>query len=119
MEQTDARDLKNLPDQIDCAVIDVSLVPLASILGAVRRLIRPNATVVALFKPQYETRDPRILRHGIVKDDKSRKELLSVFREWLNARGWRIMGETESPIKGGKGNTEYLFYLKTESKNSL
>ena len=111
MEQTDVRDLKNLPDQIALAVIDVSLVPLASILGAVRRLIRPDAAVVALFKPQYETRDAAVLRHGVIRDPAEREKLLADFGEWARTHDWVIQGQVESPIRGNKGNAEYLFFL--------
>ena len=112
MEETDVRDLTALPDAADIAVIDVSLIRLRDILPYARRLLAPRGAVVALFKPQYETRDPSVLRHGIIRDPENRKKLLADFRAWLNSHNWRIMGEMESPIRGSKGNTEYLFYLK-------
>lgn len=111
MEGTDVRHLDALPESIDLAVIDISLLPLRDILPSVRRLLGAQGSAVALFKPQYETRDPSLLRHGIIRDDATREALLNDFAEWAAGHGWRIAGQIVSPIRGGEGNTEYLFHL--------
>lgn len=113
MENTDIRDLKELPEAVDCIVIDVSLISLRGILPSVRRFLAKDGIVVALFKPQYETRDPKLLRHGIVKDDAVRKKLLDDFTAWAEANGWHILQSMESPIRGTGGNKEYLLYLES------
>lgn len=110
MEQTDVRKIESLPEPIDFVVIDVSLIPLERILPHVRRLA-PKAEIIALFKPQYQTRDPAILKHGVVRDEHSREKLVSEFEQWLSEHGWIVREKTESPIRGDKGNKEYLFYL--------
>lgn len=111
MESTDVRDVAELPDPIDLAVMDISLISLRDILPAVRRFLKPNGAVIALFKPQYETRDPSKLHHGIVKDDETREALVRGFISWLKEHNWKIVSYIVSPIRGGKGNTEYLFHL--------
>ena len=112
MEQTDVRDLASLPDAMDIAVMDVSLISLRDILLYVRRLLAPDADVIALFKPQYETRDPRILRRGVIKSAEDRERILEEFKHWLVAHEWRIVGQITSPITGSTGNTEYLFHIR-------
>lgn len=112
MESTDVRDIENLPELVDCIVIDVSLVSLRNILPVVRRFLAKDGIVGALFKPQYETRDPKLLLHGVVKDDATRKTLLKEFTAWAEANGWRILQLMESPILGTEGNKEYLLHLK-------
>lgn len=111
MEETDIRHLEKLPELADIATIDVSLISLTDILPHAKRLLKPDGFVVALFKPQYETRDPAMLRHGIVKDDATREQLLAEFTAWLDEHGWKIEGKIESPIRGSEGNVEYLFKL--------
>lgn len=118
MERADARDLKKLPDLIDLAVIDVSLISLRGILPSIGRLLTPNGAVVALFKPQYETRDPRILHHGIITEAESREKLLADFTDWLAEHKWSIIGRMQSPVTGAKGNVEYLFYLKQSGQEA-
>lgn len=112
MENTDVRDLAALPEKVALAVIDVSLISLRNILPHVGRLLAPDGIAVALFKPQYETRDSSLLHHGIVRDSAARESLLADFRAWVGAHGWHSVDWMESPITGSKGNTEYLFYLR-------
>ena len=114
MEQTDVRDVRDvreLPESVDLAVIDISLISLRDILPHAGRMLSSGGRVIALFKPQYETRDPRMLRHGIVKDPESREKLLADFRTWLDSHGWETHDWMESPITGSKGNAEYIFYI--------
>ncbi len=110
MESTDIRDVKSFPEKIDLVTADVSLISLRNILPHVARLA-PGSEAVVLFKPQYETRDPSILRHGVIIDETARAALLSDFKEWLAANGWKVLGLTVSPIRGSEGNVEYLFYI--------
>lgn len=111
MEGTDVRDLASLPELADVGVIDVSLIPLREILPAVRRLLRPGGEAVALFKPQYETRDPRVLHRGVIREEAPREALRDDFIQGLEANRWEIKNQVESPVIGGKGNKEYLFHL--------
>lgn len=111
-EETDIRHVERLPELVDLATIDISLVSLTQILPHVKHLLKPEARVIALFKPQYETRDPAMLHHGIVKDDASREQLLNDFTQWLAENSWHIEGKIESPIRGSEGNVEYLFMLR-------
>ena len=111
MEKMDARDLAMLPDRIDLAVIDVSLVSLRNILPALARFLTGNGSIIALFKPQYETRDPAKLYHGVIRDVEDSRQLLNDFIVWAGGNGWNVMNWIESPIKGLKGNTEYLLHM--------
>ncbi|MBI2056101.1 MAG: TlyA family RNA methyltransferase [Candidatus Sungbacteria bacterium] len=112
MEGTDVRDIKKLQDTPKLVTIDVSLVSLRNILLAVMRLMPQGGEVVALFKPQYETRDPKMLKAGIVTDDIYREALFQDFIAWAREVGWKVMQTMVSPIRGGEGNVEYLIHLK-------
>lgn len=112
MERIDVRDLKNLPEQVDLITIDVSLISLRQILPAVRAFLNPNGFMLALFKPQYETRDSKLLKHGVIRDAAPRETLLESFIGWTRANCWQVIEWMESPIRGDKGNLEYLVYLK-------
>lgn len=110
MEGMDVRDIEKLPDHPKLIAVDVSLVSLRSILPAVLRLMDENADVISLFKPQYETRDPKMLKHGIVIDDSYRESLFRDFIAWAKMGGWNITGTMVSPIRGSEGNIEYLLH---------
>ena len=112
MEETDVRHLEKLPELLGYATIDVSLISLRDILASISRFLLPEGGVVALFKPQYETRDPKVLVRGVIKDHQVRETLLSDFVTWAEERGWNLKNQMESPIRGSEGNVEYLLYLR-------
>lgn len=116
MDSTDVRNLSGLPEEADLVSIDVSLISLRDILGAVGRFLKEGGAVVALFKPQYEARDTSILRHGVVKNAEDRKRLLKDFISWTETNGWMIADKMESPIRGSEGNVEYLLYLQSAKR---
>jgi len=113
MEETDIRHVEKLPEFADLATIDISLISIREILPHARRLLKLDGCVIALFKPQYETRDPRILIHGIIRDATARVVLLENFIVWLGMHNWQVIKQIESPIHGSGGNTEYLFKLRS------
>ncbi len=112
MEETDVRDTPHLPEVVDLVTIDVSLISLRDILSHVGRFLSKSGSVVALFKPQYETRDQKILHHGVIEDKVAREKLLKDFITWAKDSGWRVIDWMESPIQGSEGNVEYLLYLR-------
>lgn len=112
MEGTDVRDLERLPELVDLITIDVSLISLRGISLHVGRFLKKSGAVVALFKPQYETRDPKTLRHGVIRDSGAREKILSEFISWAEMHGWKLQKKITSPIHGSKGNVEYLLHLR-------
>jgi 23S rRNA (cytidine1920-2'-O)/16S rRNA (cytidine1409-2'-O)-methyltransferase len=100
-----------LPEIGDLAVIDVSFISLALVLPALPPLLRPAAPVVALVKPQFEVGRARIGKGGIVRDEAARADALAATSATAEKLGYRVMGNTTSPITGGKGNIEFLLHL--------
>lgn len=112
MEKTDVRNLQNLPEQVDLAVMDVSLISLRDTLPLATRFLKPEGLVIALFKPQYETRDPRLLKNGVIISQVARETLLNEFLMWADGAGWQTIQHMKSPIRGSTGNVEYLLLLQ-------
>lgn len=112
MEQTDIRNVKNLPDKIDLAVIDVSFISLELILESVKKLLKTNGQIIALVKPQFETQKEDKNKSGIVKTDEIREKVIEKIRNFCNEIGLETLGVIESPILGGSGNKEYLILLQ-------
>ena len=113
--QTNARFLtpehfNSLPEII---AIDVSFISLKLILGPVFESSAKNSEIIALIKPQFEL-EKRDLKRGIVKSDEIRLKAVDLLREFLkeNYPAVKEMGLIDSPIKGAKGNLEFLWHLK-------
>lgn len=96
------------PEPIELLVADLSFISLAKALPAPLALTAPRAQAVLLVKPQFEVGPDRVGKGGIVKDAAARAEAATDVATWLQARGWRILGECVSPILGGDGNEERL-----------
>lgn len=109
-EQTSARILteQHIPEKIDIIVCDASFISLVKVLERPLEFAKPGAILVALVKPQFEAERSDVGKGGVVRDEAVRQAACDKVRDWLIASGWTIMGVTESPITGPKGNVEFL-----------
>jgi 23S rRNA (cytidine1920-2'-O)/16S rRNA (cytidine1409-2'-O)-methyltransferase len=92
---------------LDWITADVSFISLTLALPAALALARPGAHLVALIKPQFEA-GRGALRKGIVRDPAVHARVRDEIAAFLTARGWQVLGVTESPVTGGDGNREFL-----------
>lgn len=112
MEKTDIRDVSVLPEKIDIAVADVSFISLRKILPVVVKLLRPNAQILAMVKPQFEADKQTASKHkGVIKNDKIRREILKDFEQWSKDY-FVIEGKADSEVAGAKGNVERFYLLR-------
>lgn len=111
-EKTDIRKLGNLPEKVDLATIDVSFISLTLVLPYVQKFLKPQGKIIALLKPQFEVGRGKT-KKGIVKDETLRKQAVEKFKQWAEDNNFKVNGVIESPIKGTRGNIEYLFYLES------
>ena len=95
----------------NAAVADLSF---RSIKGAASHILElANVTwLVALIKPQFEVPKWQENFFGVIEDDNLMKETLTNVFANLQAEGIGIYNAVKSPIKGHKGNTEFLALLK-------
>ncbi len=114
MERTNIRNLtrKELPCIPEFGTVDVSFISLRKVLPVLLPLMTEQPELVVLIKPQFEAGPKNIGKGGIVRDPKVRemvvKDLKGFFSDELMLK---ISGITESPIKGAKGNVEFLCHL--------
>jgi 23S rRNA (cytidine1920-2'-O)/16S rRNA (cytidine1409-2'-O)-methyltransferase len=106
---------------IDMVVTDVSFISLIKILEKLKSLLviasdevarQSSPIIVALIKPQFEAgKDIMDKCEGVIRDEKIRKRVLEETLAKIDKLGYQRLGLIESPIKGAKGNVEYLVYL--------
>ncbi len=95
MERQNILYLESLPELVDLITIDVTFTSLKKIMPVVRKF---GNKIIALLKPQYESSELALKHHGVIPQQYL-QEIISQFS---------FEKITESPIKGGSGNTEYL-----------
>lgn len=111
MERINARHLERLPEAVGIVTIDVSFISLRLILPRVARWLTPGGQVIALVKPQFEAGPEQVGKGGIVRDVRTHRDVLMGVSAWAETHGWRTHGLIRSPIKGAKGNVEFLIWL--------
>jgi 23S rRNA (cytidine1920-2'-O)/16S rRNA (cytidine1409-2'-O)-methyltransferase len=120
LERTNARRLS--PDLIppansgpqeppSLAVIDVSFISLAKVLGPAVSCLAPGHDVLALVKPQFEVGRERVGKGGVVRDGEARRDALVKAGEAALALGEAVLGYRSSGLPGPKGNRETFLWL--------
>ncbi len=102
------RDL--VPDKIDTATIDVSFISLLKVIPKVLEFLTQQGEIVALIKPQFEVGRKDVGKGGVVRDESKQIEVVEKIKSESIKMGLEVKGVTASPIKGPKGNVEYLMY---------
>lgn len=115
LEKTNARHLtrEQVPEPIDLIVCDASFIGLKTILAAPITLACQTAILVALIKPQFEVGKGKVGKGGVVRDERLHSEVCDDIAAWLDGlTDWSVVGVSESPITGPKGNKEFLIAAK-------
>ena len=120
MERTNIRYLtdEQIPEPIDFISVDVSFISLTLILPVVYRFLREGGSCACLVKPQFEAGREKVGKNGIIKDPAVHLEVLQKIYRFALELGFSVRGLDFSPIKGAKGNIEYLMYLCKDSEPS-
>jgi 23S rRNA (cytidine1920-2'-O)/16S rRNA (cytidine1409-2'-O)-methyltransferase len=112
LERTNARFITNneIPDKLDIIVCDASFISATVILTAAMQLVAHNAMMVTLVKPQFEVDSHEVEAGGIIVSKELHQKSIDKVKTFLTNNGWIVKGVVESPIKGMKGNTEFLLF---------
>lgn len=93
-------------------VADLSFISLTLVLPAVVNSVASNAEFIVLVKPQFELGADALNKKGIVSDNRVRVKALEKLTAFCKENNWQVLGSSQSPIKGGDGNVEYLLHFK-------
>lgn len=113
MERTNARYVESLPEQVTLVTIDASFISLRLLLPVARGwLAREGGEIVALIKPQFEAGRAEVSRgEGVIQDPAIHRRVLEEILAFSEVAGFSIYGLIRSPLKGPKGNSEFLVHL--------
>ena len=118
MEQTNARYLESLPEKIDLAVVDASFISLKILLPVIMKWTKAGGLIVCLVKPQFEAGRKEAGRgEGVIRKPEIHRQVLVEIIEFAGGLGLGVLGLMRSPIKGPKGNVEFLLELGGQAKN--
>lgn len=122
LERTNIRYVteEQIPDPIDFISVDVSFISLTLVLPVAWKLLKDQACMVCLVKPQFEAGKDKVGKKGVVREPQIHKEVIRKVADCAVGLGFAVKGLDYSPIKGPEGNIEYLLFLqKTDSEGGL
>jgi len=125
MEETNARYVESLPEQIDFVTVDASFISLKILLPVVKRWFfllssfvdeerrkKKEENIVALIKPQFEAGKKDVARgDGVIRDPAIHRQVLIDVLSFAQQAGFNVRGLIKSPLLGPKGNAEFLVWL--------
>jgi 23S rRNA (cytidine1920-2'-O)/16S rRNA (cytidine1409-2'-O)-methyltransferase len=121
MERTNARNLavNNFPLHPDLAVIDVSFISIKLILPVAKAIMGTEGRFLVLIKPQFEAGRGQVGKNGVVRDAQVHIRVLKDIVASSLSFCLYVNNLTFSPIKGPKGNIEFLADIRTGLGNSV
>jgi len=126
MEETNARFVESLPEQVDFVTVDASFISLKILLPMVKKWLPPSppsplpmgegrrgeGNIIALIKPQFEAGKKDVARgDGVIRNQEVHKQVLLEILNFAQKEGFGIRGLIKSPLLGPKGNVEFLVWL--------
>ena len=111
LEKINARYLANahIPESIDVLTADLSFISLTKVLPAAHRFLKLNSWVFVLIKPQFEALRREVRKGGVVTSASVIQRITSEICDFADKNlGWKFIDVIASPIKGPKGNIEYV-----------
>ena len=115
LEEMHIKDLKEEDinnEKVDFIVIDVSFISLTKVIPYFKKFLAKTGKIVMLVKPQFEVGREKIGRNGVVENEEYHDEAIKKIISFSKEGGYELLGVEDSPIKGTKGNKEFLMLLK-------
>ena len=123
MEETNARFVESLPEQVSLVTVDASFISLKILLPVIKKWLVPLSSnqgqmkeerrdIIALIKPQFEAGKKDVSRgDGVIRDPEVHHQVLMDVLNYAEREGFAIQGLIKSPLLGPKGNAEFLVWL--------
>ena len=114
MERTNFRYLtpEDFDELADGSVMDVSFISILKLIPEIYKLTKDDSLGVWLIKPQFEIEKEKLGKHGVVREAELHEEVLHKTIEGIIKEGYTILDLDYSPIRGPKGNIEFLCFTQ-------
>lgn len=118
MERTNIRYVtpEDIGEPVDFVSVDVAFISLTKVLLPIKALMKENARIVCLIKPQFEAGREKVGKKGVVRDKSVHEEVIAMIINYARSIGFDILGFDYSPIRGPEGNIEYLLYMENDAE---
>ncbi len=99
-------------EEVDLILIDTSFISIEKFLAHLLGFLKRGGTILGLIKPQFEVGKGDVGKGGVVRDPTLHQKVIDRISNFCRGLGLEILGVTESPLLGPKGNKEFFIYLR-------
>jgi len=103
---------EEVEEGIDLILIDTSFISMEKFLPHLLGFLKRGGAILGLIKPQFEVGRREVGKGGVVREAALHKKVIDRISDFSRGLGLRVLGVTESPLLGPKGNKEFFIYLK-------
>jgi len=116
LERRNIRYLKreDVDEEADLILIDTSFISIEKFLSHLLGFLKSGGAILGLIKPQFEVGKGEVGKGGVVKDAALHQKVIDRISDFCRTLGLRVLGVSESPLLGPKGNKEFFIYLKKD-----
>lgn len=114
IENFNAKDIRRemFNNEIPSVIVsDVSFISISKIAPIIHKELYDLEFWISLIKPQFEAKKEYVSKGGIIRDNDLREKIVNDAVNKIVDLGFKEINRTVSPIKGMKGNIEYLSYF--------
>ena len=117
LERRNTRYLKReeVEEEADLILIDTSFISVEKFLPHLMGFLKRGGFILSLIKPQFEVGKSEVGKGGVVRDTALHQKVIDRVSTFSRRLGLKVLGVTESPLLGPKGNKEFFIYLKKEN----
>ena len=101
----------DIGELVDFVSIDVAFISLTKVLEPVKALMKENAQIVCLIKPQFEAGREQVGKKGVVREPRVHEEVIQMVMNYALSLGFHI--------RGPEGNIEYLLYMENDNREPV
>ena len=102
-------------ERAEFLTMDLSFISITKVLENIVNLSnKTDFEIVSLIKPQFEAGKEQVGKNGVVRDKETHVEVIKNVIQFAKNLKLNVKNLTYSPIRGPKGNIEYLVYLTSK-----
>jgi 23S rRNA (cytidine1920-2'-O)/16S rRNA (cytidine1409-2'-O)-methyltransferase len=102
--------------EMDLILIDTSFISIEKFLPHLLGFLKKGGSIISLIKPQFEVGKGEVGKGGVVRDKALHEKVIDRISKFSRGLGLKVLGVTESPLLGPKGNKEFFIYLRKENE---
>ena len=114
IERTNIRHMADdtIPAPVDLVTVDVAFISLKIVVPVIVKFLKPDGSILALIKPQFEVGKNQVGKGGVVKAPELHQQVIKDLSDFFLSIKLAPRSVYPSLLMGPKGNREFFIFLK-------